>query len=195
MLTTRHILLGQQPTNMAGLVRRSGIVLALLAAILIGVLGIGRAVGGASAQDTATHPLIGTWVIDPEVEDPANPPSFDAFMADGTLVNVGSDGASVGSWEPTGPRTATMTFAGLVAGQDGAFFVLRGNLEVDAAGETLTGSHSFTLVAADGTVLAAFQGEGAHGTRIPSQPLEAGGQSLPGFPTWAPATPAASPAA
>ena len=167
----------------------------LVAAILVGVFGLSRAVGSASQQDTAAHPLVGTWVVDPEINDPANPPSFDAFMADGTMVNIGSDGASVGTWEATGPRTATMTFAGLIEGNDGAFFILRGNLEVDEAGETLTGSHSFTIVGADGTVMAAFQGEGAQGTRLHSEPVEAGGQSLPGFPTWAPATPAASPAA
>ena len=190
-MTTTFV--GSSSARTSPATRRAALAV-LAVALLVAAFGVSRAVG-ASQQDTTAHPLVGTWVIDPEVADPANPPSFDAFMADGTLVNIGSDGASVGAWEPTGPRTATMTFAGLVAGNPGAFFVLRGNLEVDEAGDTLTGSHSFTLVAADGTVLAAFQGEGAHGTRIHSEPLEAGGQSLPGFPSWKPATPAATPAA
>ncbi len=114
-------------------------------------------------------------------------------MADNTLVNVGSDGASVGTWEATGPRSATMTFAGLVAGRNGeTYFIIRGNLEVDEAGETLTGTHSFTLIASDGTVIMAAEGGGASGTRIPAEPSESVGQTLPGFPTWAPGAPEAA---
>lgn len=170
---------------------RSALVIAFVVAILVAAFGVDSAIGRVS-QEEAEHPLIGTWVVDPEVENPSNPPSFNAFMADGTLVNIGSDGASVGTWEATGPRTAAMTFAGLVAGDDGGtYFILRGNLEVDEAGEALTGTHSFTLVAADGTVLMAAEGGGASGTRIPAEPLESVGQTLAGFPTWAPATPEA----
>ena len=171
---------------------RGAIVAALVVAIALSAFGVTQAVGNASLQETAGHPLVGTWVIDPEVEDPANPPSFDAFMADGTLVNIGSDAASVGSWEVTGPRTATMTFAGLIADSGGsAYFVIRGNLEVDETGENLTGSHSFTLIGADGTIIASAEGAGAHGTRVHSEPMESGGASLPGFPTWTPPAPAA----
>jgi hypothetical protein len=137
--------------------------LVLVAAVLVGAVGVGHSVGTATQQATpaatAGHPLVGTWIVDPEVDDPTNPPSFDAFMADGTLVNIGSDGASVGAWEATGARTATFTFAGVAqeAGSE-AVFIIRGHLEVDESGDTITGSHSFTLVAADGTVLMAAQG-------------------------------------
>ena len=176
--------------------RRSSVLVALVLVGAVGAVGVGRSVGTATEHATpaatAGHPLVGTWVVDPEVDDPTNPPSFDAFMADGTLVNIGSDGASVGSWEATGPRTAIFTFAGLVqeAGS-GAAFILRATVEVDEAGESFTASHSFTLVAADGTVLAAAQGGAARGTRLHAEPLEAGGGSLPGFPTWTPAAPEA----
>lgn len=171
--------------------RRGAITIALVVAIALGAVSITQSVGSASQQTSVDHPLVGAWVIDPEAADPANPPSFDAFMADGTLVNIGSDGASVGSWEATGPRTATMTFTGLVADGGGtAYFVIRGNLEVDESGDHLTGSHSFTLIGADGTVIASAEGAGARGTRIPSEPLDKGGAPLPGFPTWTPAAPA-----
>ncbi len=139
--------------------RNSGLV-ALVVAVLVGAVGVGRSVGTATQQATpaatAGHPLVGTWIVDPEVDDPTNPPSFDVYMADGTAINVGSEGATAGAWEATGPRTATLTFAGLLreAGT-GASFILRANVEVDEAGESFTASHSFTLVAADGTVLAA----------------------------------------
>ena len=170
----------------------NSIPLALVIALLVGAIGVDRSLGSARQQGTAGHPLVGTWVVDPEVDDPSNPPSFDAFMADGTLVNIGSDGTSVGTWEATGPRTASFTFAGLVEGTgSGAFFIIRGSLEVDEAGDHLTGAHSFTMISADGTVLVAAEGGGAEGTRLPAEPLESVGQTLPGFPTWTPATPEA----
>jgi hypothetical protein len=173
--------------------RGSTVFLALIIAILVAVFGIGPSMGTARQQATpgtaVGHPLVGTWVIDPEIENPTNPPSFNAFMADGTLVNIGSDGASVGTWEATGPSTATMTFSGLVQGESGVYFIIRGNLEVEEAGETLAAAHSFTLVSADGTVLMAAEGGGAQGTRIHAEPLEAVGQPPPQFPTWTPATP------
>lgn len=174
--------------------RRSPVIVALVAALLLSAVGGSRAVAAPAQQATAPagHPLVGTWIIDPEVDNPTNPPSFDAFMADGTLVNIGSDGASVGSWEATGPRTATFTFTGVAQGTgSSAVFIIRGNLEVDGTGEKITGAHSFTLVSADGKVLVAVKGGGAQGTRLHAEPLEAAGQSLPGFPTWTPGTPAA----
>jgi hypothetical protein len=174
--------------------RHRSVLVALVVALLVGAVGVVHSVGTEAQQATpatAGHPLVGTWIVDPEGEDPTNPPSFDAFMADGTLVNIGSDGASVGSWEATGPRTATFTFAGLVQDSGGtASFILRGYLEVDETGENLTGGHSFTLVAADGTVLASAEGAGALGTRLNAEPLEEGGKTLPGYLTWTPAAPA-----
>lgn len=169
--------------------RGGSVLLTLVAAVLLS--SIGTAAQQATPAATVGHPLVGTWVVDSEIENPTNPPSFNAFMADGTLVNIGSDGASVGTWEATGPRTATMTFAGLVQGESGVYFIIRGNLEVDEAGETLAAIHSFTLVSADGTVLMAAEGGGAQTTRIHAEPLEAVGQPLPGMPTWTPATPQA----
>jgi hypothetical protein len=169
--------------------RRGTVAIALVLTMLVGAIGITNS----AAQETAGHPLIGTWVVDPEVDDPANPPSFDAFMADGTVVNIGSDGASVGSWEATGPGMANFMFSGLVAGAGGgAYFVIRGTIEVDQAGETFTGTHSFTMVAADGTILAAAEGGGATGTRLQTEPQDMVGQPPAGFPTWTPAFPAAA---
>ena len=174
--------------------RRVPVLLSVVAAVLLGALAVGRSLP-TPAQDatpgpSAGHPLVGTWIVDPEVDDPTNPPSFDVYMADGTAINVGSEGATAGAWEATGPRTATLTFAGLMreAGP-GTAFILRANVEVDETGESFTASHSFTLVAADGTNLAAVQGGGGRGTRLHAEPAEAAGP-LPGFPTWTPAPPA-----
>jgi hypothetical protein len=176
--------------------RGAALLVALLVVILAGA-GIAGGAGTVAAQAStptvaAGHPLVGTWIVDTEVDDPSNPPSFDAFNADGTVVNIGSDGASVGAWEATGPRTATFTFVAVTQGANGeAMVILRANLEVDQSGESFTASHSFTLVAPNGTILASAQGGTAHGTRLHSEPMEAGGKALPEMPTWTPATPAA----
>ncbi|HYI25218.1 MAG TPA: hypothetical protein VD767_07400 [Thermomicrobiales bacterium] len=165
--------------------------MAMTLIVLIGSFGVTIADGSARQEVTATHPLVGTWIVDPEVDDLTNPPSFDAFMADGTLVNIGSDGASVGSWESTGPQTASMTFAGPIQGDEsGALFILRADLTVSEDGETLSGTHSFTIVAPDGSVVAAFEGGSASGVRLHAEPMASGGQGIPGFEGWQPEVPA-----
>lgn len=185
------------PRSSGGPVTRRGLVLgALVPALLVGALGIVPAIDTAGQEATpdapAEHPLVGTWIVDPEVDDPTNPPSFDVYMADGTAINIGSEGATAGAWEATGPRTATLTFAGLLRGsQPETAFILRANIEIDETGESYTGSHSFTVVAPDGTILADFQGGTVRGTRLRAEPMEAGGESLPGLPTWTPASPEA----
>ena len=167
-------------------------LVALVITLLLAATGFHGVPAAGSEESLADHPLVGTWVVDPEDNDPTNPPSFTSYMADGTMVNIGSDGASVGSWDATGPRTATMTFTGLVLGQPGAYFIIRGNLEVDESGTTFTGDHSFTMLSADGTVIVAAEGDGGSGVRIQAEPAESGGQGLPGFPTWTPASPEAA---
>lgn len=176
--------------------RRASVLVALVAAVLVGAVGVGRAAVTATRQATpgaaAQHPLVGTWIVDPEPDDPTNPPSFDVYMADGTAINIGSEGATAGAWEATGPRTATVTFVGLFGGVgSGTSFIVRANVEVDETGQGFTAPHSFTLVAADGTVLAAAEGGAARGTRINPEPREAVGTPLAGLPTWTPVTPEA----
>ena len=166
-------------------------VLALVSTFAVGLPLFDTAAQDATPTALAGHPLVGTWIVDPEVADPTNPPSFDVYMADGTAINVGSEGATAGAWEATGPRTAMLTLTGLLRNAGpGTAFILRANVEVDEAGESYTATHSFTLVAADGTVLAAVQGGTARGTRLHAEAAEAAGP-LPGFPTWTPATPEA----
>ena len=174
--------------------RRLAILLSVVLA-LAAVLAAGRSHPGSAAQDAtpaaiAGHPLVGTWIVDPEVDDPTNPPSFDVYAADGTAISIGSEGATAAAWEATGARTATVTFAGLAGGPgSGASFIIRADIEVDETGERFTATHSFMLVAADGTVLTSVpEGGTASGTRLPAQSGGAG-TPLAGFPTWTPASP------
>lgn len=165
-------------------------VLVLLAAVLVAGVALGRG-AGTSAQDAtpaamAEHPLVGAWVVDSSAEDPSDAPAVAVISADGSLIDT--EGVA-GTWRATGPRTASSTF--VIVSDDGAgSVVIRGSFEVDEAGETWTQPYSFTVVAADGTVLASGR-DTARARRIPVEPVEAEGTPLAAVPTWTPATPEA----
>ena len=151
---------------------------------------------GTSAQDatqpaTAGHPLVGAWLVDSDADDEASPPSVTTLSADGTAVDAGSEGASAGTWEATGPRTATLALVGVFEeeGFAGSYFI-RAEVDLDAAGDAFASPYTFTVVAADGTVLETGEVT-ARATRLRVPAAEAVGTPLAGFPTWTPAVPEA----
>ncbi len=65
----------------------------------------------APPTDYADHPLVGSWIIDADPEDPENPLEMSTIFSDGTMIDSAADGTNGhGVWEPTGDRTATVTF-------------------------------------------------------------------------------------
>jgi hypothetical protein len=102
--------------------RRLVVSLSVVAVLLLGVVAtLGR---GATAQDAtpdtsadadqpdapmmATHPIVGTWRWDNDPADPADD-SYGIFAADGSYLEVTKPtnvGIGIGSWIPTGDRTA-----------------------------------------------------------------------------------------
>ncbi len=168
--------------------RRFSVLVSLVAVALLALAAATRP-PVMRAQDatpgvTAGHPLVGTWIIDSQVDNATDPPSVTAFGADGIAIDTGADGASAGLWEVTGPRTATLTLAGVFEeeGFGGTFFI-RADVEIDEAGETFTSPYTYTVVAADGTVVETGQAM-ARGTRLRIPAAEAVGTPLAGFPTW-----------
>jgi hypothetical protein len=162
-----------------------------LAGLSAGGLGAALAASASSAAaEKATptimtgHPMVGTWIVDPEPENTANMPSILIYTSDGIVIDpVAGFG---GSWEATGARTGVFTLSGIF--EDGTYLVIRGPVEVDEATDTTTGPYTVTVVGADGTVLNTMKGTG-HTTRLPARSGEPG-TPLAGFPTWIPATPA-----
>jgi hypothetical protein len=166
----------------------------------LGATGLGLALAAtthhASAQDATptamvSHPIVGTWIVDRNPDDTADAPTLNVISADGTITDPVMGVAGV--WQATGPRTLNFTLVGitvetLAGGGAGSYAVIRGTGEVDDAGETLTGSASVTIVAADGTVLASLKGTN-RAIRLHVEPEDAGGTPLAGFPAWTPATP------
>jgi hypothetical protein len=137
----------------------------------------------------AGHPLVGTWIVDRNPDDPTEIPTYNVITADGGVIDPTVGGAGV--WEATGPDTANFTLTGTIA-ELGGYFVVRGILTADAGGETATASVSSTIVAADGTNMDQLTEAQltARYTRLRIEPQDAVGQPLPQFPVWTPPPPA-----
>ena len=136
-----------------------------LAGMGAGGLGVALAATAshAAAQDAtpspmAGHPIVGTWIVDNDINAPANMPSLVTFSSDGIVIDPVAGFA--GSWEATGARTGVFTLAGISAEGPGSYLLIRGPLEVDDAGNPVAGDYTVTIVGADGTVLDTVNGTG-----------------------------------
>jgi hypothetical protein len=168
----------------------------LVVVAFAGLFGAGRVSLGTAAQDAATpaaaaiHPSVGTWIVDSQA-GPMDPPEVVVNSADGGVVSTGAGGAIAGTWEATGPRTTRFILV-VVFEEEGAggYVVIRGDSEVDASGETMTGSYTWTDVAADGTVGETGQ-DVTLATRLSVSPADVMEGPLAEVPTWTPAMPEA----
>lgn len=105
------------------------------------------------AQGDAGHPIVGAWLADTSLEDPANPPSLIVFHDDGTYLQTDADGfGGVGSWESTGPRTAAFTILFVEAEADEFFGTtkVRASADVDEAGDALSAEYTIEFLNPDG---------------------------------------------
>lgn len=128
--------------------------LSILVVVLLGFV-VARPGTGTVAQEAADHPVIGAWLGDVDVNDPANPPTLLIFHDDGTFLQTDPNGGNgVGSWEATGDNNVALTaiFHGEdETGQFGGSVLLRASVEVDETGNTLTADYTLDFVQADGT--------------------------------------------
>jgi hypothetical protein len=168
--------------------RRIAPVLLVTVVVLLGLV-VGRAATATAQNATpvagtmAGHPLVGTWIV----SEPGQAPSVVAFTSDGIVVDTEVEGGTgVGSWQPTGERTAALTFV-VPINESGfeAIVVIRATGEVSADGATFTAQYSVTGQGPDGSVVFADEGQ-VTGVRVPVEPVEAKGTPLAGFPTWTP---------
>lgn len=97
-----------------------------LATVLLGLMpSVAVAQDSSPAADMATHPIIGVWKSAPD-------PGTDVFHADGTFVSITSDAVIAGVWEPSGPRSATITV--WFPSPEGSQVSLRGGVDVSEDG-------------------------------------------------------------
>ena len=91
----------------------------------LGVGALGASLGAVhhvSAQDAtpsamATHPIIGTWIIDRDITTATEAPSIVVVTADGGVIDP-SQGVA-GAWRVTGSRTVEWTLVGTHSGEWG----------------------------------------------------------------------------
>ena len=153
----------------------------------LGAAGIGLAVaavsGGATAQEAspvplADHPIVRTWVLDLDLDQPGTLVGLVSFHADGTRTDLHPwAGPGVGAWQATSARTGRTVVKSLnIAAEPGAF--IPGIVTVWASFTVDEGGDSVTLVAiveiqeSDGTVVGRFPlaGELAHRLTVEAPP-------------------------
>jgi len=122
---------------------------------------------GANAFDWSDrfdgHPLIGSWLVDPQPQDPSNPYAIDTFFEDGTIRHAGG-AVGGGAWVPTGPNTANTTMTWVEVADDGRWgtVTIRGTVEVSADGLTWSGG-SVTIEFSEGMAEVTGSPEGEFG--------------------------------
>lgn len=171
--------------------------LSVLVVFLASPLAVRATASPAEALDLmpAGHPLVGAWVLDVDVESADDPPIYLLFHADGTwLVANPYYGDGVGTWQPTGDRTADATAVFQDLNPD-PNQVVPGTLtaslaiEVDATGDAFAARLASEGRLPDGT-LAMRDESTARGTRLAVSPLPASGTPVAAEPAASPAQPA-----
>jgi hypothetical protein len=135
--------------------RRLLIPLSVLVVVLLGIVVARPSTDTVAQEATSAHPVIGAWLGDVDVNDPANAPSLFIFHDDGTYLQTDPDGSNgVGSWEATGDNSVALTaifHAQDEAGEFGGSVLLRASVEVDESGNTLTAEYTLDFTQPDGT--------------------------------------------
>jgi hypothetical protein len=173
-------------------------IVCVLSAVIVvmGLVGLGRGSVGVVAQEAtpgakaamATHPIVGTWRWDNDPADPADD-SYGIFAADGSYLEVTKPtnvGVGIGSWVPTGDRTADV----ITIFQDvdpsetfepgTATFLMAAT--VDAGGDQLTGTADLQTRDVTGAVTFEASGWTLTASRVTVGPL-------PDFGAWQESTP------
>jgi hypothetical protein len=146
-----------------------------VAVLLVVVVGLMVSTRGVIAQEADQHPLVGTWLLDSDTEDPENLMEVDIFTSDGAYISVEAEGAvTLGAWEATGDLTADMTIWSPAPEEEGGgMFIIRVAVEVAEDGQSFTAEYTFEVIGPDGATM----GEGEYGpgsasaTRLTAEPM------------------------
>jgi hypothetical protein len=147
-------------------------ILGSLAVALLVLAAVGFAGRSTVAQEDATpvattHPLVGVWVIDTDVDDPTNGPGVVTVGADGIWHEVDSDGTSgFGAWRATGARTAEVVF--VYPGEEGTVLI-RATIEVAEDGRSFTAPYTVEFVSPDGTATGQYGPGSAVANRLDAE--------------------------
>jgi hypothetical protein len=159
--------------------RRISFLVLVMLISLIAIGSLGRT-AGTSAHDEATpgamasHPFVGTWQLDTDMDDPENAPELVLVSADGSYLEVDAEGGvGVGTWESTGDRTVNLTIRFLNADEEGftGLAIVRAEGEVAEDGQSWTASYTLEFVDPDGTTAGEYGPASAYGMRLPVEQM------------------------
>jgi hypothetical protein len=173
------------PAMRRAVIPRPVLVLVLVLA-LGGLAGLGRA--GAQdatpvdgpAEPAAPHPVVGSWLLDSDQDDPDNAPSLSVFHADGAYTehDPGDGSTGAGVWAATGASTAILTIVFVEAADDGSAAgqaTVRAEVAVADDGQSFVASYTLEFTDPDGASTGQYGPGTATATRIvaeaPGEPV------------------------
>lgn len=165
--------------------------------VTVSLMVIGLMSLGTSAQDTtpntASHPFVGTWIVDTISASDTDSPEVAVVTADGGVAGLGANRVAGGRWQPIDDRTAELTLVSVFDIEAGAgYLVVRGPHTVAETGDSWSCDCTFTVVGANGAVLDSGRAP-ATGRRLPLQGVDMMGQPMAEVPNWTSAMAAATP--
>ncbi len=159
--------------------RYSGVAIVAIGLMLVAILAT-----GVSAKEPfrrgqgSSSSLVGTWIIDTNIDDPSNQPDLLVISADGTVQETSCCNApGAGTWRPTSRRTADATIL-FPAGDDDGFIgynTVRADVVLAADGQSFTATYTIDFPSRDGTSSGQLGPQTASATRVA---VEAMGEPL-----------------
>jgi hypothetical protein len=120
--------------------------------------------------------LVGSWMLDTDTDDPSNPPEIATFNADGSYLEVATDGAGAGRWESTGADSANLNIWFLNTDDHGNYvgtLIVRALVHLNADGQSFDADYTFELMMPDGSMSGQYGPAHAHGDRLSIEPMGA----------------------
>jgi hypothetical protein len=157
--------------------RRVPVLVVVMLVSLLAIAGLSRSTP-IRAQDASpsamnASPLVGSWQLDTDTNDPSNPPELAVFSADGAYLEFAIDGPAVGRWESTGADTATLTIWFLGADERGynGTTIVRASVQASADGQSFDADYTVEVMQPDGTMSGQYGPGHAHGTLLSVEPM------------------------
>ena len=145
--------------------------------VLMVVASLGSPVARTQAQDAETedfagHAMVGSWLVDTDIDNPMNPGALASFHDDGTFFESEGGIIAVGVWEPVDQQTAMATFLGQAPDEAGnlSTFKVRVTINLAADAKSFRAPYTLEAIAPDGTGSGEFGLATAVGTRITIEP-------------------------
>ena len=158
--------------------RRVPVLVLVMLVSLVGVVALGHPGPTRAQQATpiaaSPSPLIGSWQLDTDTQDPSNPPEIATVYADGSYLEVATDGVGSGRWESTGADSANLNIWFLQTDDHGNYTgttIIRALVHLNADGQSFDADYTIELMQPDGSMSGQYGPGHAHGDRLSVEPM------------------------